>query len=215
MTKIVKAEGSDTETYSELDLTSDLNVSDQIKAKIKRDVGDFLVEQVLLTTQSAKSPVQGEGWPKLSKEYREFKKDEGATPEANMELTGEMMDSLTYHVTEEGIKLGFFDSEAAKADGHNKLSGRENNAPKRRFLPDEGQKFKQEIESEIDKIIADNVADGAIDKKDLSGVETKADLYSVLTKVFDGYSRAEIRATVLRSTDLVDMLDELDLLDLL
>lgn len=159
--------------------------------------------------------MKGESWPQLSKDYKERKLEEGGSGKPDMELDGDMLDSLTYRVTKDGIELGFFDSEAWKADGHLKFSGLENNTPQRRFLPGEGQEFRSEIQGEIDRIIADNLAEAApITKADLSDVSTRSELYELLMPYFQNMTRAEIRAAVLR-TSLAELLDDLDLLELL
>src|SRR5438270_9442375 len=130
---VTESMGSDKRTTSTIEI--EVDAPRAVRAKIKRDIGDYLVEQVLQTVSQQESPVEGEGWPALSKSYAKEKKAEVGNSDANMELTGRMLDSLTYRSTDNGIELGFFDSQAAKADGHNKFSGEENNIPQRRFLP--------------------------------------------------------------------------------
>lgn len=188
----------------------------EIQTKIKRDVGDFLRESVLSSLRKAETPVQGEDWPALSREYKKLKKSEGLPPEANMELEGDMLDSLDYQETDDGIELGFFGKEAWKADGHLKFSGAENNTPQRRFLPDEGQEFDSSITRKTEQIIADAIAANTeFDKSDFEDVSTKSELYDLLGEYFDGMSRAEIKAAVARSATLAALFDDLDLWDLL
>lgn len=215
--KVTKTEGSESKTAASIDFLSDLErVPDDIKAKIKQDVGDFLVESILTAVSKAKSPVAGESWPALSKEYKAKKEDEGAAPKANMEEHGDMLNSLTFRETPNGIEIGFFDDQAWKADGHLKFSGKENHTPKRRFIPAEGQNFTADIQVEIDKIIADNLADAETFKRgDFSGVDTTSALYEVLRRAFGDMSVHEIRAAVTRSPYLTQLLDDLDLMELL
>jgi hypothetical protein len=156
MIKITESTGSEKRTTAKIDLGL-TGLPQSLKKKIQDDVGEFLVEQVLLSVGEAKSPVSGESFRALSKEYKQKKIDLGGTGAPNMELNGDMLDSLTYKKTGNGIELGFFDEQAWKADGHLKFSGEENNTPKRRFLPAQGQKFKSAIEIEIERIIQERV----------------------------------------------------------
>lgn len=209
--KVIKAQGSNSRTTSEIALFDDVDLSDDQKARVVDKVGTFLVEQILGSVSEAKSPVAGEPWPKLSKSYKDLKQKEGATPIANMELTGEMMDALTFRPTKRGLEIGFFGPQAAKADGHNKLSGRENNTPQRRFLPAEGQSFESDIQSEVDAMLAEEAL-GSIKRKDLKQIETKADFFDVFREKFPGLTNGEIKSAILGNKDLIDELDDLDLL---
>ncbi len=215
--KVTQAIGSESETYSEIDLELPEGTPEKLKKRIKKDVGDYLVEQVLSTVAEAKSPVKGENFKPLSKDYKKKKLAEGGTGKPDMTEHGDMMDDCTFRVgNDDLIKLGFFSSEAWKADGHLKFSGAEGTAPKRRFLPGEGQAFKGSIEGEVEKIIADATVDiAAPPKSAFAGVQTTSELYQALRDLFPSLGRAEIRAAVLRSAILSELLDELDLLDML
>jgi hypothetical protein len=214
--KVIESTGSPSRTTSTLDLVSDLTASAETKAKIKEEVGEFLVEQILMTVNKAQSPVSGEGWPTLSKDYRKEKLEQGGSGKPDMELAGDMLDSMTFKSTREGIEIGFFDSEAWKADGHLKFSGEENNTPKRRFLPAEGQSFRPAIDKEIDRIISDHLLeDQELQAKDFEGVETERDLYRILRAALPGESKQAVRAAALRSATLTELLEDLDLIDLL
>lgn len=187
----------------------------QIQKEIKQDVGEFLVEQVLLSVGESKSPVTGEAWPGLSKKYMKEKVAQGGVGKANMELTGDMLNALDYKVTPDGIELAIYGKkEAPKADGHLKFSGAENNTPQRRFIPGEGQSFKDGIESQVQEIIADKMAE-TIDREDLTSVKSSHDLYEVLGQVFEDMSKPEIRLAALRSEWLRTILEDMDLLDFL
>ena len=99
---------------------------------------------------SIKSPVAGERFRKLSKKYADAEKQGNRTP--NLRLEGDMLEALKFESTDDGIEVGVFGSEAQKADGHNKFTGRKNNTPKRRFIPTTKQTFKKSITSEIERI---------------------------------------------------------------
>jgi len=214
MAKVIDSVGSDDRTTSTIDL--ELDAPKSVQAKIKRDVGEFIVSEILSSVNGAKSPVAGESWPGLSKGYKKIKVGQGGTSTPDMQLSGSMLDSLKFKATTDGVEVGFFNKEAAKADGHNKLSGRENNTPQRRFLPEEGQDFIASIQKGIEEIVADAVVESEkMVKADFEGVETKSDLMRVLSEKFDGMSRTEITAAVLRSVELTELLDDLNLLELL
>lgn len=189
---------------------------ERVKTRVKNDVGEFLIESILSSVGRSESPVKGESFPALSKEYKKKKVEEGLPGKANMELEGDMLDALTFKETRDGIELGFFGDEAWKADGHLKFSGKENNTPKRRFLPDEGQEFVPSIAREVGKIIADAVADEIEFKKsDFDSVASKADLYDALSDYFPDLSRAEVKTLISRTPGLARFLDDAGLLDLL
>lgn len=126
-----------------------------------------------------------------------------------------MLDALTYEETKDGIEVGWFGAEAAKADGHNNLSG-DSTLPQRRTIPDVGQKFVEPIQDGIEKIVADAIADSLeFEAKDFEDVKSKASLYDALDEFFPDLSRAEVRGVVTRTPALVRLLDDLGLLELL
>jgi hypothetical protein len=193
-----------------------LKIPEAAKTQIKRDVGDYLVEQITKSAGRAQSPVAGESWKQtLSPEYKKKKKAEGLPTKANMEESGDLLDSLTFEETGNGIELGWFGDQAGKADGHNNLSGK-SDLPQRRTLPDVGQEFVSSIQSEIEKIVADGVSNSMeFEAKDFEDVNTKADLYDALSDYFPDLSRAGIKSLIARTPDLAGLLEDMDLLDLL
>ncbi len=186
------------------------NLSQRKRPSLKRDIGNFIIEQITETVAKEKSPIASEGWPKLSKSYAAIKQELNGNKKANMELEGDMLDSLTFKPTGDGIKVGFFDDEAAKADGHNKFSGRTNNAPKRRFLPKTGQSFK--FDSEIQEIITDALAsDSRVKESDFSGVSSRVAMTRVLRGLFPDLSRGEIIGVIGRDQKIQKLLTRLNL----
>lgn len=220
MLKVTDIVIKDDETASVIDIVSDIDAPDDIKDKIKDEVGSYLIEQTLLSIAETKSPISGEAWQaNLSPEYKRKKIKEGGKGIANLELTGDMLSSLDYEITDDGIKLGIFGKEALKADGHNNLSG-SSDLPQRRFLPDEGQDYKRSIEAGVESIIADIMAEVATQspdeiKQDLEDVSTKAELFDALESMLNIGSRARIVEAVLANEELRSILSDLDLLDLL
>jgi len=217
--EVVGTKVSADEISSELDLVSGLNVSVSAKRKIKEDVGEYLKEQILLTVGSAKSPIAGENWPGLSRSYRKFKEESNRPGTANLEFTGDMLNALDYELTTDGIKIGVFGSEAGKADGHNNFSGDSPLAAlgkQRRFLPDQNQKFKRDIQNEVERIVADAVVESVeIPVGEIKAVETKSELIAVLDDMFPDFTFAEIKDAVLRNKELLELLDDNNLLQFL
>lgn len=128
------------------------NIPAEDRARAKREVGNYIINEILRFLERGKSPVEGETFPKLDKEYADAQKQGDRKP--NLQLEGDLLDALKFVNTAEGIRIGIFkDGEQAKADGHNKFSGAKNNAPKRRFIPGEGQDFSREIMGEVNKIL--------------------------------------------------------------
>lgn len=135
----------------------------------------------------------------------------------NLELSGEMLDQLDYRVTDDGIEIGVYGDAAPRADGHNNLSG-DSKIPTRRFIPAEGESFRDGIAREVDRILADAASEEVTEEQfvDLvEGVSSSSELYDRLGVIFNLSSRAEIRAAVLRSPLIFNLLGLYDLDDLL
>lgn len=214
--KVISKTTDENETSIELDLFEGRALPARVKKRIREEVGQYLVEQTLVAMNEKKSPVQGEGGFKaLSPMYKKKKLDEVGSGEANLEFFGIMKDELNFEATDNGIAIGVFGERALAADGHNNLSGK-SQLPTRRFLPDEGQNYKKNIQREVDRIIADVVAEEATFKpRDFEGIETKSELYAKLKETFGPLSRAELQIAVFRNEELTNLFKKLDLLGLL
>lgn len=189
---------------------------DRVANRVKQDLGEFVVESVLKSVHAAESPVVGEDWPELSPKYKKKKEEEGQPGEANMELEGDMLDALTFEGTPDGIEVGFYGDQAWKADGHLKFSGKENHTPKRRFLPAEGEEFDPGIQREMEKIVADALADEVeLKSSDFNAVTTRSELYAALEEYFVDLTRREIKDLIARSPSLSAFMDDEGLLKLL
>jgi phage gpG-like protein len=125
------------------------------------EVADYLENEVMRTISKGVSPVKGEGnFQRLDAKYaKNFK---GGSRTSNLELEGDLKDSLIVKpATGSFIKFGHEGAQVPKADGHNQISSKAKRwavgaeMPKRRYIPDDGQKFKDNITSEIKKIIKD------------------------------------------------------------
>ena len=213
--KVKKTTATADRTTSTLSFLEGVALSEASKDRVKQDVGDFLVEQTLLAIRKSDSPVEGESIPALSPKYKKKKLAEGLPGKANLEHEGDLLDALSFEPTADGIEIGWVGDQAPKADGHADFSGK-SNLPRRRIIPGKGQSFDAGIVKDVEKIVADAVAE-ELDFKaaDFADVTTKADLYDVLGEVLDGMSRAEIRSAVTRTPKLANLLDDLGLFSLL
>lgn len=125
------------------------------RSDAKREIGELIVNEILIYLQDGESPVDGYGnFPKLNKEYAKNQKGGDRTP--NLELMGDMLDALSYKSLRGAeIEIGIFKGkEVPKADGHNNFSG-DSKLPMRRFIPEENESFKSDIEQKIKTIIND------------------------------------------------------------
>lgn len=121
-----------------------------------KDIAEYVRDEILQFVGDSTSPVAGYGkFKSLSKNYKEFKKGVSGSSEANMELYGDMLDSLEYKITGDKIQIGWFSGDqAAKADGHNNFSG-ESDLPLRRSIPGKGETFKKSIVKGMKEIAKD------------------------------------------------------------
>jgi hypothetical protein len=133
--------------------------SDQHK-EVKRRVGNYVVNEILRSVGNGKSPVEGERFEKLTKEYAD--KEHGGRRLPILELEGDMLSALKAENKKGGgIEIGIKGSQAPKADGHNQISqeakswARETGRTqyKRRFIPDDKQKFIEPIRKGIKNIL--------------------------------------------------------------
>ncbi len=133
-----------------LDLTG---IPEEDKERAKRDVADFVLEQILADLGQATSPVTGDAFKPLSKSYKTYKETQSSAPIANMELTGAMLDALTTKVRDDdAIEVGWWDSDQAEK-AFNHTTG--DTVPKRPLMPGPRQEFRPEIMDEIESILKD------------------------------------------------------------
>lgn len=215
MIKTTKATASKNKTASEIDLFSDVKLSQSSKSELRSKVGDFLVEQILDYTGNKTSPIKGQGSYKgLSRQYRKYKKSLARGDEPNLELFGDMKDAIAWRETSKGVEVGVYGSEAPKADGHNNFSG-ESRIPTRQFLPEEGQDFKRRVTTEIEKMLKEAVARENKDqfsRTRLALVSSKRELKQVITEVLPTLSFTEARTAILSNRELTNLFAEFGLL---
>lgn len=122
--------------------------------EILDEVSDFVVESVLDDVGATTSPVAGHGkFKPLSKKYKKLKKSQAA-PIPNLELEGNLLDSLKAPIKGSKIELKVSSRENDKADGHCNFSGK-SRLPVRRFIPKgtAGETFRPKIIQGIKRII--------------------------------------------------------------
>ena len=140
------------------------------KSLVLDDVGEFLVASILRKVSEGKSPVDGFGsFEKLNKKYAKDFKSGDRTP--NLELTGDLLDSLEYRTSGDGLEIGYFDNAGektlGKADGHNNFSGK-SQLPTRRFIPKDDELFISSIQNEIESIISEYERDEEGNNSDIT-----------------------------------------------
>jgi hypothetical protein len=136
-----------------LDLTG---VKPTKRAEVKDKIGNYVVDQIQKHLNMVKSPVSGETFDPLSKDYKAIKKKKGAGSRANLFLEGDMRFNLGYEPYQGGLEIGIFDEgEAQKADNHNKVSAKskKTGVPKRQFIPNREESFNEKIMNGIQSII--------------------------------------------------------------
>jgi hypothetical protein len=118
------------------------------KSQAMRDIAEYVRDEILQYVGDGSSPVSGRGkFKALSPEYKKIKEEISGVGFSNMELYGDMLDSLEIRITGNKIAVGWFGGdEAAKADGHNNFSG-DSSLPVRRSIPNakDGETFKRDI----------------------------------------------------------------------
>jgi hypothetical protein len=116
-------------------------------------VAEYVKESMLSDIGEGKSPVAGEGaFPALSPAYKKVKGEKSSSVIPNLELEGDLLDSLEVEVTGSGIRAAVSDAQAPKADGHCNFSGK-SKLPRRRFMPGEGQTFNRKIMAGVKAIL--------------------------------------------------------------
>jgi hypothetical protein len=150
--KVIETTATSEKTTTKIDLEID-HLPKIVREEIAAEVGGYILAATLEYVSQGKSPVSGESFKALSRDYKKKKVELGGKPIPDLELEGDLKDSYDFKIIDEGIEIGFWGDQAPKADGHLKFSGKENATPKRRMLPAEDQVFKRSIISEVNRII--------------------------------------------------------------
>jgi len=200
--RVIGTNISGSEISSEIEIEMPSGLTEAQRNRIKDEAGELIIDHILGRVGKAESPIRGADWPALSKEYKKFKKAQGRGSKANMEFHGDMLDALEYVRTDSGVKIQIKGGEAAKADGHNQFGG-ESGLPKRQFLPEEGDKFKGSLTSDIKSIVAEEaVSRFKVDRIELGRITTKAQLNTFLRGKFPQTPVADVKNAILLNDDL-------------
>lgn len=144
---------------------------------VRNEIGKTIVNEILRFTKGGKSPVSGESFKKLSINYADDKKGGNRTP--NLRLSRDMTKAIEFKTKGINLEVGIFKSgEKGKADGHNNFSGL-SSLPKRRFIPQDDQNFKRDINTKINKIINEHKISKPIVKIKKDREDKKKDLIEI------------------------------------
>jgi len=126
------------------------------KKKAKDEIGTYILKEINKHLNASRSPVSGESFKKLSPKYKALKKKAGAGSRANLLLDGDMRSQITFESYQGGLEIGVFDeTEAQKADNHNKNSAKSKNTgvPHRPFIPKKKESFNEKITTGVEQIL--------------------------------------------------------------
>lgn len=133
---------------------ADTKVTGDKRSAILDDLKDFIKTKILENVGEGRSPVTGDKWEGLSKEYKKRKQQEVGNSKANLELFGDMLDSLEVIEFGDGLRVTVAEDQMDKADGHNNFSGK-SKLPPRKFIPNAaaGEEFADDLKREIIDIV--------------------------------------------------------------
>lgn len=112
---------------------------------------------------SGTSPVSGGKWVRsLTKEYAAKKGEESSAGFANLELSGDLLDSLTVEaISGTTITVDVGSDERDKAEGHlTGLYGKNSRIRPRQFMPQDNQRLKKDILQGVKDILKEYESDG-------------------------------------------------------
>ena len=120
------------------------------------EVSEFVRESVLDFVGNGRSPVAKGAWRRgLTKEYKKVKSGVSSALFANLELSGDLLDSVDSRVDGNKVITGVENGQAGKADGNNRGTYGGKGSPKfaREFIPKRGQTFKRSIMAGVRDIL--------------------------------------------------------------
>lgn len=119
---------------------------------------ELLKVEMLDYIGAGKSPVSGGKWVRsLTPAYAERKAEQSSAGFANLELTGDMLDSLTVEASGSSLVIDVGEDQRDKATGH--LTGIYGEHSKRErprmFMPQGNQTFKRDILRKLRDVLAE------------------------------------------------------------
>ncbi len=134
----------------------DLDIPRSKRREALETAASFLKEAVLEYIGDAKSPVAGGKWiRRLEPAYREKKIEESGVDFANLELTGDLLDSLSAQVNRGKVVFDVAEDEYGKAEGNlTGIYGENSKKVKpRQFLPQGKETFKKSILEDLKALL--------------------------------------------------------------
>lgn len=136
----------------------DLDIPRSSRREALEAGAEYLRDAVLRKIAKGRSPVANGKWTRtLTKGYSKRKGEESSAKFANLELSGELLDSLDVSVDGSKLVYGVPSDQAGKAEGNNiGTYGRSKSTGRvRRFIPIGDEKFSKDILSGLRDVLAD------------------------------------------------------------
>jgi hypothetical protein len=136
----------------------DLEIPRSHRREAMEAAANYIREAMLDYIGEGKSPVSGGKWVRsLTKEYAKLKSEESSAGFANLELSGDLLDSLIVESTTNSITIDVPSDQEGKAEGH--LTGVYGDHSKsirpRQFMPQPGETFKRDILQGLKEILSE------------------------------------------------------------
>lgn len=136
-----------------------IDIPNELKPEALEEIKEYLLEQTLNYAGDGRSPVKNGPWKKkLSNDYLDRKDKFSSVGYANLELTGELLDSVVAETISRDkieITVSGDDDVQGKAEGNNigSYGGSPSEAKARRFIPLKGETYKKPILNGIKRIL--------------------------------------------------------------
>ena len=133
----------------------DLDIPRDKQAEALAAAAEYLKEIMLDYIGEGKSPVSGGKWVRgLTKEYLKRKGEESSVDFANLELSGDLLDSLTVDTNGNKIVIDVADDQRDKAEGHlTGLYGEKSRIRPRQFMPQGDGEFKKDVMKKLRELL--------------------------------------------------------------
>lgn len=80
-------------------------ISGDLMFEIQEELGDLVINEILRYTSQARSPVYGDSFDSLDEKYKSLKVSKGGKGIANLRMDGDLMASLEWRPTPNGIEV--------------------------------------------------------------------------------------------------------------
>jgi hypothetical protein len=135
----------------------EIEVPRNARRDAREAVASYLQEELLNYIGDARSPVSGGVWKRnLTPDYAKEKAHESGAKFANLELSGEMLDSLSVEVRGSKVVIDLGKDQYGKAEGH--ITGQYGDGKmkkdyRRQFIPQGDESLKRSITANIKRIL--------------------------------------------------------------